>query len=117
MKIAVGLSQLPHRAPVALPTGTRSDAIAPTIVPSANGVRIEDSANARSIRIASRSDRAADRSAYAVPRRMIPTAAMNSGTASVDAIDPNATGYAVQKITSTKISQTWLASHTGPIER
>jgi hypothetical protein len=48
---------------------------------------------------------------------MIPTAAMNSGTASVDAIDPNATGYAVQKITRTKITQTWLASHTGPIER
>ena len=46
---------------------------------------------------------------------MIPTAAAVSGMASVDAIEPNATGYAVQQTTSTKISQTWLASHTGPI--
>ena len=30
--------------------------------------------------------------------------------------DPKATGKAVQKTTSTKMSHTWLASHTGPIE-
>ena len=41
---------------------------------------------------------------------------MNNGTASVEAIEPNARGYAVQITVSTKISQTWLASHTGPIE-
>ena len=55
------------------------------------------------------------RSAYAAPRKMIPIAAISSGAASVEAIDPNATGYAVQHTTSTKISQTWFASQTGPI--
>ena len=44
---------------------------------------------------------------------MIPTAAMKSANASVDAIEPNAAGYAVQTTVSTKISQTWLASQTG----
>ena len=37
------------------------------------------------------------------------------GAASVEVIEPNATGYAVQHTTSTKTSQTWFASHTGPI--
>ena len=46
---------------------------------------------------------------------MIPTAATNSGSASVDAIEPNAVGYAVQHTTSTKISHTWLASQTAAI--
>ncbi len=41
---------------------------------------------------------------------------MNSGTDSVDAIEPKAVGYALQKTVSTKINQTWLASQTGPIE-
>ena len=41
---------------------------------------------------------------------------MNNGTASVEAIDPKAFGYEVQKTVSTKISHTWLASHTGAIE-
>ena len=56
------------------------------------------------------------RNANAAPRKMIPTAARKSGTYRVDATDANATGKAVQKITSTKISQTWLASQTGLIE-
>ena len=42
---------------------------------------------------------------------------MKSGTASVEAIEPNAIGYAVQKTVSTKTSHTWLASQTGPIAR
>ena len=46
---------------------------------------------------------------------MIPIAAISSGAASVEVIEPYATGYAVHAITSTKISQTWFASHTGPI--
>ena len=46
---------------------------------------------------------------------MIPIEAANSGTYSVEKIAPNALGYAVQTTTSTKISQTWFASHTGPI--
>lgn len=48
---------------------------------------------------------------------MMPRAAPNSGSMSVENIEPNATGNAVQAITSTKISHTWLASHTGLIER
>jgi hypothetical protein len=47
----------------------------------------------------------------------MPSAAANSGMASVDVIDPNASGNAVHITTSTKISHTWLASHTGAIAR
>jgi len=48
---------------------------------------------------------------------MIPRAATNSGIESVENREPNATGNAVQTSTRTKISHTWLASHTGLIER
>lgn len=47
---------------------------------------------------------------------MIPTAARNSGTDSVEAIDPNANGYAVHTTVSTNTSRTWFASHTAAIE-
>ena len=47
---------------------------------------------------------------------MIPSAAMKNGTASVEATEPTNTGYAVQATVMTKMSHTWLASHTGPIE-
>ncbi len=46
---------------------------------------------------------------------MIPSAATNSGTYRVEKIAPKAVGYAVHTTTSTKISQTWFASHTGPM--
>ena len=55
------------------------------------------------------------RSAYAAPRTMIPSPARNSATDSVEASEPNAAGYAVHVTVSTKMSQTWLASHTGAI--
>ena len=48
---------------------------------------------------------------------MTPIAARNIGIDSVDISDPNATGNAVHAITRMKISQTWLASQTGLIER
>jgi hypothetical protein len=41
----VGLSQLDHMSPAALPTGTRPDAMPPIAAPSANGVSNEESAN------------------------------------------------------------------------
>jgi hypothetical protein len=41
-RIETGPVQLEKRPPAALPTGTRRAAIAPTIAPSANGVRIEE---------------------------------------------------------------------------
>src|ERR1700733_10472778 len=48
---------------------------------------------------------------------MIPTAAMNRITDRVEPIDPKATGYEVHATVMTKISHTWLASHTGPMAR
>ena len=39
-----------------------------------------------------------------------------SGTKSVSVIDAKASENAVHSTTRQKISQTWLASHTGPIE-
>jgi cobalamin biosynthesis Mg chelatase CobN len=49
MTTEVGFSQLMMGSPAALPTGTRPDAIPPTTVPSAKGVRIDDSAKRFSI--------------------------------------------------------------------
>jgi hypothetical protein len=92
-------------------------AIAPTAAPRANGVRIDENEKIVSIRASSRSVEAPARNAYVPPRKMIPNSAMKRTTASVEAIDPNALGYEVQNTVRTKISHTWLASHTGPIER
>ena len=102
--------------PAALPTGTRPHAIAPTAAPSANGASSDATANSVSILASSRSERPAERSAYAAPRKMIPIPAANNGIESVEAIEPNAIGYAVQNTVRTKISHTWLASQTGAIE-
>ena len=44
-------------------------------------------------------------------------AARKSGIASVEVIEPNARGNAVQRTTRMKMSQTWFASQTGAIER
>ena len=41
---------------------------------------------------------------------------MASGTKSVSVIEAYASGKHVQSTTKQKISHTWLASHTGPIE-
>ena len=46
----------------------------------------------------------------------MPSAARVSGTNRVSVIDANASENAVQSTTRQKISQTWLASQTGPIE-
>jgi hypothetical protein len=59
----VGLSRLVNRSPAALPTGTRREAIAPTTVPRANGVRIDESEKAVSIRRSSRGVEVPERSA------------------------------------------------------
>jgi hypothetical protein len=48
IRIESGLSQLVTRSPAALPTGTRPPAIAPTIMPIAAGVRIDEVASASS---------------------------------------------------------------------
>ena len=92
IRIDVGFNQLVIRLPAALPTGTRCEAIPPIAAPNAKGVRIEESAETVSTDRTSRAVVVHARSAYAAPRKMIPTAAMNSATQSVEAIEPNATG-------------------------
>ena len=92
MATDVGLSQLVKRSPRALPGGTRPDAMAPTTSPSANGVTIDESANRISTGRCARDDSTWPRMTYPIARSTIPTAAIDSGTASVDAIAANAVG-------------------------
>ncbi len=56
------------------------------------------------------------RNANAEPRAMTPSATSVSGMYSVEEMAANSGGNAVHISTSTKISQTWLASQTGPME-
>ena len=56
------------------------------------------------------------RNAKLEPRSTMPSAASESGTNSVSVIDANASENPVHSTTRQKISHTWLASHTGPIE-
>jgi hypothetical protein len=113
---AVGPVQLVIASP-GWPTGTSPDATAPTAAPIKNGTSTEESAKVAPSNRASPIVAASPRSAKAAPRKMIPTDARNSGTYSVSMIAANAGGKHVQSTTSTKISQTWFASQTGPIER
>ena len=112
----VGFHQLPISSPSALPGGTRPEATAPATVPRKNGVstleRAKAAPNSR-LRVSSSTDL---RNAKAAPRAMIPTAARVRGMYKVEAMAANTGGKAVHSTTSTKISHTWLASHTGPIE-
>ena len=91
---------------MAFPTGTCPEAIAPIIEPSANGVMIDEAANVISTTRCSRTFAVPERKAYALPRKTMPIPARKSGIESVEVIEPNAVGYAVQQTTSTKISQT-----------
>ncbi len=104
------------RSPAALPTGTRPEASPPIAAPRKNGTSTDENAKTAPSTRASRIVPAWPRKANAVPRKMIPIAARNSGIDSVEKIEPNTTGNAVHMITSTKISQTWLASQTGLID-
>src|SRR3954463_13444025 len=110
-----GLSQLDTGSPAALPTGTRSDAIAPTTVPMKNGVSSDESPKMRSAIERPSSLRAVLWNANPAPRSTMPSAARLSGMKSVEKTASNASENPVQRTTSTKISQTWLASQTGPI--
>ena len=98
------------------PAGTRPDAIAPATAPRQNGTSTDDAANAApkfrwlEVRVTSL------RKAKLDPRNTMPSAASDSGTNSVSVIDGNASENAVHNTTRQKISQTWFASHTGPIE-
>ena len=115
-RIEVGLIQLDHGSPALPPAGTRPDAIAPATAPMQNGTITDDVANAApklrwlDVRVTSL------RNANAEPRNTMPSAANDSGTNNVSVIDANASENAVQSTTRQKMSQTWFASHTGPIE-
>src|SRR3954452_17216497 len=99
-----------------MPGGTRPEATAPTTDPRKYGVISDDSAND-----APRKRRIPGvvtllRKANAAPRAIMPKAARVSGTYRVVATATNAPEKAVHSTTRTKINQTWLASHTGPME-
>jgi hypothetical protein len=112
----VGFSQLVTTFPRASPGGTRPDATPPAIAPRKNGVTTDENANAAPNIRCCHTSVAAFRNANAEPRAITPSATSVSGMYRVEAIDANSGGNAVHISTRTKISQTWLASHTGPIE-
>jgi hypothetical protein len=101
-----GLSQLVTGSPVALPTGTRPPATAPTTVPRKNGVSTEASPKSLSASNRPRARRALWWNANPDPRRTTPSAARLSGMNNVEKIASKADGKPVQSMTSTKISQT-----------
>ena len=112
----MGLTQLLHGSPALPLGGTRPDAMAPATAPMQNGTSTDDVANAApklrwlDVRVTSL------RKAKLEPRNTMPNAASESGTNSVSVIDANASGNPVHSTTRQKMSQTWFASHTGPIE-
>src|SRR3954470_18774844 len=112
----VGLFQLVTTLPVAMPGGTRPEATAPTIAPRKYGVTTDDSANDAPRNRCIRGVVMVLRKANAPPRTTIPKPASVNGMYSVEATAAKAVGKPVHSTTSTKISQTWFASHTGPTE-
>ena len=95
--------------------GTRPDATAPATVPRKNGVISDAPAkttpNSRACAIVA----AYLRNAKAAPRSTMPSSANSIGKIKVFMAAANASGNPVHHVTSTKISQTWLASQTGPM--
>ena len=102
-------------SPFAFPIGTRPEATAPATVPMKKGVITDERANAQVARRRPRSLAATPWKANPAPRSTIPRAARLSGMNRVDMIDAKASGNPVHSTTSTKISQTWFDSQTGPI--
>src|SRR4051794_9199406 len=115
-RIDDGFSQLVHGSPALPPAGTRPDAMAPATAPMQNGTSTDDDAKAApklrwlDVRVTSL------RKANEEPRNTMPSAAIESGTNSVSVIEAKASENAVHRTTRQKMSQTWFASHTGPIE-
>ena len=93
-------------SPLAEPSGTRPDAMAPAIVPRKNGVITDESANAAPKMRRSHSSLSALRNANAEPRKMMPSAAAVSGMYNVDAMAAKTAGNPVHTTTSAKMSQT-----------
>ncbi len=112
----VGLTQLDHGSPASPPAGTRPDAIPPATAPMQYGTSTDDSAKAAPKLRRSRVRTTDLRKANPAPRSTIPTAARVKGTNSVSMIEAYASEKPVHRRTKQKINQTWLASHTGPID-
>ena len=89
-----GLTQLVTTSPVALPTGTRPPATAPTTVPRKNGVSTEAAPKTVVASARPRGRRAVCWNAKPDPRSTIPNAARLSGMKSVEKIASNADGEA-----------------------
>src|SRR5687767_5550128 len=112
----VGLIQLSTGSPAWPPAGTLPEAIPPTIAPMQYGTSTDETANPAPKMRRYRVETTALRKAKLAPRSTIPRAAIISGTNSVSVIEAYASGNDVHRTTKMKINQTWLASHTGPIE-
>jgi hypothetical protein len=91
-------------------------AMAPITVPMKNGVTSEENAKVAPRARCALSPETSLRNANPAPRSTIPASASHSGSATVVITAANACGNAVQKMTRSKTSQTWLASHTGVID-
>src|SRR5215475_6382303 len=115
-RIDVGFIQLCHQSPDFPPAGTRPDAIAPATAPKQYGTITDEIANAAPKFRRSAVRNTTLRNAKLEPRNTMPTAASVSGTNSVSVIAEYAVENAVHNTTKQKISHTWFASHTGPIE-
>src|SRR5690349_9265597 len=113
----VGLSQLCTGSPAFPPAGTCPDAMPPAIAPMQKGTSTDDRANAPPKTRWYRVESTALRNAKLAPRSTMPSAAIVSGTNIVSTIDWYAVGKPDHVTTKMKISQTWFASHTGPIDR
>ena len=90
--------------------------MAPAIAPKQYGTMTDEMANAAPKLRRSRVRKTALRKAKLEPRSTMPNAAIDSGTNRVSVIEAYASEKPVHSTTKQKISQTWLASHTGPIE-
>src|SRR3954463_13709275 len=111
--IDVAFHQLDHSSPAELPAGTRAVMTAPSVAPRQNGVSTDPMPNSHPAICLARTRAASLRIAKLAARSTMPAAATASGMNSVDMMEANAGPNAVQHTTSRKISQTWLASHTG----
>src|SRR5215213_11443854 len=111
----VGFTQLVTTSPSAMPGGTRPEATPPTTAPRKYGVTRDDRAKPAPRKRRIGSVVMLLRKAKAAPRAIMPNAARVSGMYSVVTTAANAPENAVHSTTRTKISQTWLASHTGAI--
>src|SRR6476659_247341 len=114
-RIDVGFTQESHGSPATPPAAIRPEAIAPTTAPMQYGTITDEDANAAPKFRFELVFVTVLRNANPDPRNTMPNAAIVSGTNTVSVIEAYASGKHVHSTTNVKISQTWLASHTGPI--